>query len=41
MSQANKLADFEGVHCDVSSDYYSWLLEQAAALRSRRHGLLD
>jgi Domain of unknown function DUF29 len=41
MSQANKLADFEAVHSDVSSDYYSWLLGQAAALRSRRHDLLD
>jgi Domain of unknown function DUF29 len=35
------LADFEAVHSDVSSDYYSWLLRQAAALRSRRHDLLD
>ena len=41
MSQANKLADFAAVHSDVSSDYYSWLLEQAATLRSRRHDLLD
>ena len=41
MSQANKLADFEAVRSDVSSDYYSWLLGQAAALRSHRHDLLD
>src|SRR5260370_42596664 len=41
MSEANKLADFASVHSDVSSDYYSWLLEQAATLRSRRHDLLD
>jgi hypothetical protein len=41
MSQANKLADFEAMRSDVSSDYYSWLLGQVAALRSRRHDLLD